>query len=59
MVGGSTTPFVMLPPCKICKKNAVVIDNKEYYCAKCMLEKIKKNEKRLLSFQTKYRVDGN
>jgi hypothetical protein len=28
--------------CKICKKTAHVIDNKEFFCAKCMMKIIKR-----------------
>ena len=30
--------------CKICKKTAHVVENKEYYCASCALSKKQKYE---------------
>jgi hypothetical protein len=37
----------MAAQCKLCNKNAVIIENKIYYCATCYVNKFVKLHKRL------------
>jgi len=37
----------MATQCKLCKKNAVIIKNKNYYCADCYINKFISMYKRL------------